>query len=94
MGIKMVFDERVPAYRPGNDEANLWMLRNAENYLNEELKARGYLYLNQVYEILEMAWDSRQVNKLFVSEEGVRFAFKNVRKKGSGYEFVFCVVTK
>ena len=33
-------------------EHNLWYLRQQQNYANEKLKANGYLFLNDVYEML------------------------------------------
>ena len=33
-------------------EHNLWFLRLQQNYANEKLKAKGYLFLNEVYEML------------------------------------------
>lgn len=33
-------------------EQNLWYLRLQQNYANEKLKAKGYLFLNEVYESL------------------------------------------
>jgi hypothetical protein len=35
-----------------NPEYNLMFLRQIQNWANERLKARGYLYLNEVYEML------------------------------------------
>lgn len=33
-------------------EHNLWYLRQQQNYANEKLRAQGYLFLNDVYEML------------------------------------------
>ena len=33
-------------------EHNLWYLRQQQNYANEKLKAQGYLFLNDVYDML------------------------------------------
>lgn len=35
-----------------NSEYNLMFLKQVQNWANERLKARGYLYLNEVYEML------------------------------------------
>lgn len=35
-----------------NPEYNLMFLKQVENWANEKLKSRGYLYLNEVYEML------------------------------------------
>lgn len=55
------FDETSPYWYKNsglreNDgpEMNLFFLRAQQNYANEKLKARGYLFLNEVYEMLGM----------------------------------------
>ena len=35
-----------------NAEHNLWYLRQQQNYANEKLKSNGYLFLNEVYDML------------------------------------------
>ena len=45
------FDESCTGWEK-NSEYNLMFLRAEQNYANDRLKARGYLYLNEVYERL------------------------------------------
>ena len=45
------FDECSP-YWEKNSEYNLMFLLNQQNYANEMLKAKGFLFLNDVYEML------------------------------------------
>ena len=45
------FDE-VSEYWQKDSEYNLFFLRAEQNYANDRLKARGYLFLNEVYERL------------------------------------------
>jgi Family of unknown function (DUF6353) len=37
-------------------EYNLFFLRSQENFANDRLNARGYLFLNEVYEALGLSW--------------------------------------
>lgn len=45
------FDETNRNYQT-NAEYNLFFLRSQQNYLNDKLKSRGHLFLNEVYEAL------------------------------------------
>lgn len=45
------FDETCSAWTK-DAEFNLMFLLQVQNYANEKLKARGYLFLNEVYEML------------------------------------------
>lgn len=47
------FDEMCPAWT-NDSEANLTFLRLQEQYATDKLKARGYLFLNDVYNMLGM----------------------------------------
>lgn len=46
-----IFDERSP-YWEKDSEYNLMFLRGEQNYANDRLRTRGYLFLNEVYERL------------------------------------------
>lgn len=41
----------------GNRENDYMLLRAMENNINDILKHRGYIYLNQIYELLGCSWD-------------------------------------
>ena len=45
------FDEMCPTWSK-DAESNLMFLRNQETYANDLLKAKGYLFLNEVYDML------------------------------------------
>ncbi len=47
------FDESCPDWRK-DPESNLTWLRLQQNYANDKLKAKGHLFLNEVYDILGM----------------------------------------
>ena len=47
------FDEESAAWTE-DPESNKFFLLRTQNYANEKLRARGYLFLNEVYEMLGM----------------------------------------
>lgn len=46
------FDESALGYEKNNPECNLYFLRTALNYLNDQLQAKGHLFLNEVFDQL------------------------------------------
>ena len=49
------FEEGNPNFQRGNRELNLLFLKNIQNWCNDRLNARGYLYLNEVYGLLGLS---------------------------------------
>lgn len=50
-GYARWFDKNCPGYC-NDSNSNLWFLKHQQNYANEKLRHRGYLFLNEVYDIL------------------------------------------
>ena len=46
------FDRDNNLYDPNCTEYNLWFLKHQQNYANEKLRSRGYLFLNEVYDMI------------------------------------------
>lgn len=46
------FDEATSSFYRKDPEYNLMFLRRQQDYANEKLKAQGYLFLNEVYDML------------------------------------------
>lgn len=58
-------------YNWTNDKnCNFAFLTMTENYLNETIRHRGYVYLNQICEQLGVEWDPDEVN-LCVRNDGI-----------------------
>ena len=66
----------------GNRTMNEMYLKCQENYANEKLKYQGYLFLNDVYDMLgytrtrdgqRMGWRDGNTVKFNVSEDGLEF---------------------
>ena len=49
-----VFDWTSRNWTPGNVYYNLLFLRNQQNYFNELLRTRGHVFLNEVYDALDV----------------------------------------
>lgn len=41
---------------------NLWFLRITERNINDTIRFRGYIYLNQIYEMLGIRWNPDDKN--------------------------------
>lgn len=46
------FDEKCDAYVSRDPESNRYFLMMQQNYANEKLRNRGYLFLNEVYDMI------------------------------------------
>lgn len=46
------YDRECDGYRTNDRETNLFFLRMQQNYANEKLRNRGYLFLNEVYDMI------------------------------------------
>lgn len=87
------FDELCPDYQK-DAEWNLMFLRKQQEWANEKLKARGYLFLNEVYDMLGIPRSKAgQIvgwvydEKHPVGDNYVDFGIYNI-KKASNREFV------
>ena len=49
-----IFDETNPNYDTRDPEANIIFLKSIQRYMNDRLRARGVVFLNEVYEELGM----------------------------------------
>lgn len=41
---------------------NIAFLKSMEMYMNDLIRCRGYIYLNQIYEMLEIKWNPKDEN--------------------------------
>lgn len=46
------FDRDSNVYDPSGSEYNLYFLKHQQDYANDKLRHRGYLFLNEVYDML------------------------------------------
>lgn len=73
-----------PAAKPNDAEANLLFLRYQERYLTDLLRARGYIYLNRIYEALGVKWNPewRNLCMLWENDAKVELAIRGVNEDG------------
>ena len=70
----VTFNAECPCW--GNDfDYNFMFLRCMENHINDAIRARGYIYLNEIYERLGVAWNPKDENKCIVFESPDRAPF-------------------
>lgn len=71
------YDEESSMHWSSDPEINRLFIRTIENYLNDRLRSRGYLFLNEVYNELGLSWTKagQVVGWLWPSDnpEGVSF---------------------
>lgn len=66
----IIFDESCMGWTK-NIDYNLLIIRTQLDRINEELKYRGYVYLNQICERLGIKWDPSFVNDCYLFENGL-----------------------
>lgn len=84
----MLFNQDTSYYAELDEMFNRIFVREQEDYLNTVLKARGYVYLNQIYEVLGFAWDPKQENKCYIYEQGDQIDFGTVSTR-NGLELMY-----
>lgn len=53
-----------------NDEVTYQYLKCATNFIKDTMEHCGYIYLNRVYEILGVKWDTKMKNICYINEFG------------------------
>lgn len=66
MNLPFTFNSKTSAQSHQNREANLMFIRYQENYFNDVLRVRGYLYFNDIYEAFGLEWNPEWEN-LYIS---------------------------
>lgn len=68
------FDKNSPMWV---DDAryNVMLLSNIEKYINETIRHRGYIYLNQIYKALGVEWNPEDINRCVKCDNVDRLAF-------------------
>lgn len=62
MLIKQVRFDEMSEHWDRNQGVSFWFLRNTETYINDLIRHRGYVYLNQIYEMLGIGWNPDEEN--------------------------------
>lgn len=84
----MLFNQDTSCYAELDEMVNRIFVRTQEDYLNDVLKARGYVYMNQIYEVLGFAWDPERENRCYIYKRGDRIDFGSVNTR-NGLELMY-----
>lgn len=55
--LTIAFNQQTSVYAEQSNEVNLMIIRHNELYINDLLRFQGYVYLNQIYELLGVKWN-------------------------------------
>lgn len=88
-----IFDKSSPMYDTADKDGNKnkYFLQIKQEYVNDILRVRGYIYLNQIYEQLGLCWDPTRTNECILYEKGKSISFNFVAIK-DGFKINFEVV--
>ena len=74
----IIFDDDSVGWTSDVD-LNLEFLKLQAEYINDTLKYRGYVYLNQIYEQFGAKWNPELVNSCYTfGRKGIMFGFEPV----------------
>lgn len=82
MKHKIKFNERTSVeFEKGNKQFNRLFLITQMRYLNDLLKARGYVYMNNIYENLGLAWNPFWENSCIIIDDCkcIKFDIRSVK---------------
>lgn len=68
------FDKNSPMWAE-DARYNVMRLSDIEKYINETIRHRGYIYLNQIYEALGVEWNPEYINRCVKCDNVDRLAF-------------------
>ena len=68
-GISLTFNRDTSINATEDREWNTLFLKSNIVYMQDLLKIRGYIYFNQICEILGIAWDPKQNNYCFLQDD-------------------------
>ena len=60
----IIYFDKSSAYWNSDNKANEWFLDHQTDHIRDIVKHRGYVYLNQIHELLGVKWDTRCENLL------------------------------
>ena len=78
MKAAIVFDNKNILGQESN-ENNIMQIRTTMMHINDLLKQRGYIYLNQIYEAFFVYWDTKRCNHcILYADNEIRFEINNI----------------
>ena len=85
MEIRLIFDEKSSMYFNGNNDYNLMWLIRVKAHIEDMLRFRGYMYLNQIYDLYGLRWNLENENPylIFNPQKNIEIDYNKI---DSGYE--------
>ena len=83
--FKITFNQNTSVYASKSKVADRMYIRMQEDYVNDLLRIRGYVYTNQIYESLGVAWDPERENLCLIYDGGNKINF-HVQSVNDGFE--------
>lgn len=78
----IIFDKNAVHWTE-NADFNLSFVKMRGDYLKGLFIARGYIYLNQIYERFGVGWNPENINDLYLIDDGpIEFKFKSTDENG------------
>ena len=75
--IEFLWDKNSITYDENNEEYNRLFIYHVFECFNDLIEVRGYLYLNAIYEMFGVAWDTDRENLYF--RERIRFKVDKIQ---------------
>ena len=90
MKTQITYNSKTSPYASTNKEYNLACIAEQELYLNSKLEHRGYIYLNEIYNELGVAWNPDWENLCLRHKPGVRIrlAIRGVNEDGFDIDII------
>lgn len=85
MKHEVVFDKNAATWSK-EKSWNTYYLTNTQNYIKDQLRYRGYIYLNQIYEHLGLHWDISNDNPCILFDPYKELVFSNESLEGSNFK--------
>ena len=79
--FEIAFNQHTSFYAvPNNKEHNLMYVRCQEDYVNDLLKHRGYVYMNEIYTLFGIMWDPKRENPccIYDGNNYIKFGIQDV----------------
>ena len=92
--IGKILFEKSSALWEDDETFNRILLKSNELYLNNLLKYRGYLYMNQIYEHLGIAWDANCRNSCIKYDKNKFLALKLDSKRNNEFLVTILISNK
>lgn len=85
----ITFNQSTSPCASKGTEENLMFIRYIEKFVNDLLERRGYIYVNQIYELLGVKWDPERDNLCCIKDKKrIEFNIRSV--VDGGFELDIC----